>query len=230
MESAATDNPADILPRSIYYQVAHELRSLLPPADTDTPEDAAHREIARIARVAALCPANAEEAGIATQYVYACTQAMDCAQLTREYATDTPMFLKCAAQTASLMREARGWRALLDRTQAARRARQANPAEQEEAAATENRVLGFLAEALSHPAPAAPTPPPAPRPDVVAEAERYAQQHRRRAMLIRRFGRVPHKLNFGYLRPELVHTIATGDTPILRALDDKPKRAASGPA
>jgi hypothetical protein len=40
--------------------------------------------------------------------------------------------------------------------------------------------------------------------------------------LIRRFARVPHKLDFGPLRLETVHAIATGTTPIVRALGEKP--------
>jgi hypothetical protein len=85
------------------------------------------------------------------------------------------------------------------------------------------RALGLMADALSG-APLAPKSEPPP-PDPIAEAEQYALHHRKRAVLIRRFGRVPHKLDFGPLRPETVRAIATGTTPILRALDDKPHRA-----
>ena len=58
--------------------------------------------------------------------------------------------------------------------------------------------------------------------DPIAEAERYALQHRKRAVLIRRLGHLPPK--FGWLAPEVVFAIATGTTPILRALDEKPAR------
>jgi hypothetical protein len=62
-------------------------------------------------------------------------------------------------------------------------------------------------------------PPTSPDP---AEAGQYALHHRERVALIRRFARVPHKLDFGPLRLETVHAIATGTTPIVRALGEKP--------
>ena len=72
---------------------------------------------------------------------------------------------------------------------------------------------------------AEPQPAPSARPaNAIAEAERYAVQHRKRAMLIRRLGRLPDKLNIGSVLPEVVHAIASGTTPILCALDDKPVR------
>ena len=74
------------------------------------------------------------------------------------------------------------------------------------------------------PPPPPPTPAEASKPDVIAEAERYAVQHRKRAMLIRRLGRLPDKIDIGGLTPEVAHTIATGTTPIHCALDEKPHR------
>ena len=71
-------------------------------------------------------------------------------------------------------------------------------------------------------APAQAASPQPPRPNPIAEAERYALQHRKRAVLIRRLGHLPPK--FGWLAPEVVFTIATGTTPILCALDEKPAR------
>ena len=61
-------------------------------------------------------------------------------------------------------------------------------------------------------------PPPQPaEPDaaIAAEADKYALEHRKRASLIRRFGRVPDRLNFGPLRPELIRRIISGDSPTL---------------
>jgi hypothetical protein len=37
-------------------------------------------------------------------------------------------------------------------------------------------------------------------------------------------GCLPDNTNMGWLPPELVHAIATGNTPILRALDNVPQR------
>ena len=83
-----------------------------------------------------------------------------------------------------------------------------------------------LTEPLSAPAPQSAE---LPQPNPIAEAERYALLHRKRAALIRRLGQVPHKLNYGPLPPDLVHAIVTGATPILRALDKRPDRAAAIP-
>jgi hypothetical protein len=49
MEMPAAPDPADTLPKATYYQVVHTLRDLLPKPITDTPEDAARRDIAAIA-------------------------------------------------------------------------------------------------------------------------------------------------------------------------------------
>jgi hypothetical protein len=47
-------------------------------------------------------------------------------------------------------------------------------------------------------------------------------------MLVRRLGHLPPK--FGWLPLDVVHAIATGTTPILRALDEKPARATAAAA
>jgi hypothetical protein len=56
----------------------HTLRGLLPPPITDTPLDHARRDDAAIAQVAAMLPANADEAHLAAQCVAARAQAADC--------------------------------------------------------------------------------------------------------------------------------------------------------
>jgi hypothetical protein len=226
VDAPTNPNPADILPKATYYQVVHTLRGLLPPPITSTPEDEARRDLAAIARIASLLPATPEEADLATQYVAASVWALDCLRLARTYPNDTPLYLKCSAQSASMMRQARGWKSALEREQIKRRTREANPTANDAASTTEQHALALAADALmqappaSAPAPAEPKPP-----NPTAEAERYAQLHRKRAKLIRRLGRLPDKSNIGWLPPEVVHALVTGSTPILRALDDAPQRA-----
>ena len=65
MAPASAANPADILPKAIYYQIAHSLRALLPPPTAQAPEDEACRDRAAIAHVASLLPADPEEANLA---------------------------------------------------------------------------------------------------------------------------------------------------------------------
>jgi hypothetical protein len=69
-----------------------------------------------------------EEANLAVQYVAACEQALDCLRLARAVPNDTACILKCTAQAASMMRQARGWRTAMQRAQADRHRRQDNGA------------------------------------------------------------------------------------------------------
>jgi hypothetical protein len=209
MDAPITPTPADALPSSIHLQLADTLRRNLPAPATDRPEDAARHDRALIEHAASLLPATADEANLAALHVAASTQALECLRLARLCPDDLAAVLKCTAQSASMMRQARAFRVALDRAQTERRSRE--PASE----------AGAVAPAVADvPAQAPPPEPPASTP--LAEAERYALHHRKRAMLIRRLGRLPPK--FGWLAPEVVRAVATGTTPILRALDQKPDR------
>ena len=224
MDPQPSPTPTDIalqLSRDTYYQVVHTLRTSLPSPVTDTPEDADRRDRAVIARIASLLPATPDEANIAAQYVAAGAQALDCQRLARQFPNDPELILKCTAQCASMMRNARSWLNVLLRSQAAREKRDGDSTAAAQAAATERNALALMADALlqtppAQPAPAAPTPGP------IAEAERYALLHRKRATLIRRLGRLPEKINVGPIPPEIVQALITGTTPILRSLDKTP--------
>ena len=208
-----------LLPADTYYQTVHTLNSLLPPPATDTPEDTARRDRAAMAHVAALRPADPEEANLAAQYVAASVQALDSLRLARLHPTDPAHVLKCTAQSASMMRQARGWRTALLRAQAARQ--KSDP----DAALVDTAEPVALADRTDVPPPQEPQPAKdEPKFDAVAEAERYATLHRKRAMLIRSLRGVPHRLNIGPIRPEVVRALISGTTPILRALDEKSRR------
>lgn len=224
----ATPTPADAisyLTQSAFYAIAHDLRALLPPPPIDTPENTARRDIAAIGRVAALLPANADEANLATQSVAAEAHALFCQRLAAEHADDPKIALQCAAQSSSMMRQARAWRSLLLRVQAAREKLEQNPEARAAATRTEQHALRLMTEALAMPvpAPSRPPPPAAPQPAAIAEAERYALVHRQRAILIRRHGRLPNRRDIGPVPPDVVHALVTGTTPVLRALDKKSK-------
>ena len=123
MDHSPPPEPPDLthqLPRDIYYQLVHELRGALPPPLTDSAEDLARRDNAAIGEVACLLPANAEEADLAAQFVAANAQAMDRLRLARVHAADLACVLRCTAQSANMMRQARGARSLLLRVQTAR--------------------------------------------------------------------------------------------------------------
>jgi hypothetical protein len=168
-------DPTLRLPRDVYYQLVHTLRAALPPI-ADTPDDVARRDNAAIAQVASLRPANADEASIAAQYVAANAHAMDCLRLAQEHRGDPSFALKCGAQAASMMRQARGARSLLLRVQTERRKLEADSTSADRAAWTEHCAIGLMAKALAdaprtaateQPTPApteAPQPKPTPKP------------------------------------------------------------------
>jgi hypothetical protein len=220
------------LPRDMYYQLAHRLRAALPPPVTNSPDDFVRRDNAAIAEAASLLPANAEEASLAAQFVAASAQALDSLALVEQYRTIDPMRAdKCNAQAANMMRQARGFRSLLLRVQAARQKREANATTLDKAAWIEHCAIGLLAQALGRAPPppvAEPESPPMPdpqpdegppQPDLQTEADQYAVIYPRRAAQIRACRGLPPRCDFGPPSPELVHAIVTGDSPTLRALD-----------
>ncbi|HET7880878.1 MAG TPA: hypothetical protein VFL55_08325 [Acetobacteraceae bacterium] len=213
MDAPPSPVPADTLPSSILLVLAHTLRQNLSAAATDSPKDAARSECAAIEHAASLLPATADEANLAALYVAASAQALECLRLSRLYPNDSAVVLKCTAQSASMMRQARAFRTALERAQIARRKREGTAA----ADAAKRKVPASVADAPAQ----APSPEPS-KLNPIAEAERYALHHRKRAVLIRRLGHLPAK--FGWLAPEVVHAVATGATPILRGLDEKPAR------
>jgi hypothetical protein len=201
----------------MFYQVIHTICGSLPPPVTNSPEDRARRDNAAIAQIACLLPANADEANIAAQYVAASAQALDCLRLARAYPSDEILAMKCTAQAASMMRQARGARSLLMRVQAQREKREADNASLDRANWTEHCAIGLMADALGRTAPEPMAEPP--QADIAAEADQYVIRHRKRAALIRSLGRLPDKLDFGPLSPELVRAIVTGTS--LQSLDTK---------
>src|SRR5262249_14972778 len=141
---------------------------------------------------------------------------------------DIAAVLKCTAQAASMMRQARGWHTALRRAQAARRERQENTASDEAATRVEQRALQLLAQASAIPAPSAQAPPtsgtaPEPKLDDPAEAEAHAARHPSKAALIRSLGRLPKKFDGEPLSPQLVHDIVNSASPILQALAKRPR-------
>ncbi|HME20941.1 MAG TPA: hypothetical protein VKI44_06205 [Acetobacteraceae bacterium] len=231
MDDRFEPEPPDLtlqLPRSTYWQVVHNLRGMLPPPDTDTPEALAHRDRAAIALVASMLPANADEADIASRCVGNSAYAQHCLRLARVHCGDLSAFLKCTAQAASMDRRACGARSLLQRLQAERRKREANNAATDQAAWTEHCAIGLMADALAEAPPAAAAEPPPANENaeaLVAEADLFATMYPRWAAVIRARGGLPENVvagldpAIGPPRPALVRAVATGTSPTLRALD-----------
>src|SRR4051794_38089640 len=148
-------DPTVLLLRGTCHQIAHTLHASLPPPVTDTQEDLARRDNAAIAHVASLLPITADEANLAAQYVTANSYAMDCLRLAGQHRGDASFFLKCNVRAATMMREARAIRALLQRVQAERRKLETDSAAAESAAWPEHRALGLMGDALGGGEPAA---------------------------------------------------------------------------
>ncbi len=158
-------NLADQLPADTYYQLVHTLLLTLPAPLTDSPEDLARRDQAAIARIAALCPANAAEADVAALYVAASEQWKNLLRLAQEADTTSYWAQKCRAQANSMMRQAQSALRLLLRMQAARQKLEKNQEARDRAAWIEHCALGLMAQALSPQAtPAAVAESPAPSP------------------------------------------------------------------
>ncbi len=163
-------NLADQLPADVYYQLIHSLCLTLPAPLTDSPEDLARRNHSAIARIAALCPANAAEADVAAQHVAASEQWKDSLRLAQEADTTSYWAQKCRAQANSMMRQANSALRLLLRMQTAREKREKNQEAHDRAAWTEHCAIALMAQALSpQPNPAAIAKPPTPAPKSQSE-------------------------------------------------------------
>ena len=232
-QSAATQLDLALQPsRDAYWMLIHTLHTSLPPPPGDDPEAIARRDRDAIAQVAALLPVSAAEARLAARFVAADAQAHECLRLARLYPADVTQALKCSAQAATMWRQADSALRALQRMQAARSKRDADPATADRAAWTEHCAQGFMADAL-HGGPAAfepapPPPPPEPGPadsdgeptrDPIREAEFYAAVHRDRAVAIRRHGGMPPAASFAPPEDNIILALVTGRTPALPALD-----------
>ena len=180
-----------LLPRSVYWYIVHQLRSSMPEPVPDTPEARTHRDNAAIAQIAAMLPANADEAELAAECVSARAQARDCQREADSAATDRAAWTEHCA--IGLMADALG---------------REPPAPIAEPPAPEPAAAAPAAAAAEEP-----------KPDLIKEAELYAAMYPRRAALIRRHGRVPDNVSFGPPDDHVVPVLVHGQTPALKALD-----------
>ena len=195
------------LPRPVARHTLFILTEALPAPIGDLPEERAARDEAAVAAVAALRPADAIEATLAARSVAAGAWAMDCLQLAAMRRADPDEARRCRREADVMMRDS-------DRALRALRSLQADAARQE---ATPVLFEGQdPATGEAEPATSAELPPSS---DVAIQADEYALRQPKRAALIRRIGRLPEHVNCGPMTPELVHTVVTGTSAILRSLD-----------
>src|ERR1700733_7240711 len=125
METLSPPQPAIDLAPHLYYQLVYTLTDLLPPPLDDTPEALSTRNLAAIAKVAALLPVNANEADLAAQCIAARAQAEDMLRLIRRNADDIGLVMRLNAQYASMVRTSLSVHGRLMRVQALRQKREA---------------------------------------------------------------------------------------------------------
>jgi hypothetical protein len=192
------------LPPAIARHTIFLLLESLPPPLSDTAEECTARDEAAIASLAVLHPADAFEARLAARAVAADARATECLRLASVPKTHPDRVDQCLRQANAMMRA----------SDAALRSLRAMQAVREKAG-----------QAVERTAPAAAGSPAR---DLTAEAEQYALRKPKDAARIRHLGRLPQ--GHAPLRSGLVHAIATGTSPALRALDrsdgkDVPKAA-----
>src|SRR6201999_599884 len=124
METSTPPPPATDLSTPLYYQLVYTLTDLLPPPLDDSLEALRTRNHAAIAKVAALLPANANEADLAAQCIAARAQAEDLLRLLRHHASDIGLVMRLNAQYGSMVRTSLSVLGRLMRVQAARRKRE----------------------------------------------------------------------------------------------------------
>ena len=125
METFAPPHPTIDLATPLYYQLVYTLTDLLPPPLDDTPAALRARNLAAIAKVAALLPVNANEADLAAQCIAARAQAEDMLRLLRQHAADIAVVMRLNAQYGSMLRTSLSLHGRLMRVQAHRQKREA---------------------------------------------------------------------------------------------------------
>jgi hypothetical protein len=124
METFSPPQPAIDLSTELYYQLVYTLTDFLPPPLDDTPEALRARNLAAIAKVAALLPVNANEADLAAQCIAARAQAEDVLRLVRQHADDIGLVMRLNAQYGSMVRTSLSVHGRLMRVQALRQKRE----------------------------------------------------------------------------------------------------------
>jgi len=116
--------PVTNLSPEVYDHIARTLTGLLPPPLDDSPEALLDRDRAAIAKLAALLPANANEADLAAQCIVSQAQAEDILRLLRENAGDAALVTRLNGQYGSMLRTSLAAHEQLMRVQAVRRKRE----------------------------------------------------------------------------------------------------------
>jgi hypothetical protein len=222
--SAPSDLPHPSPARDDFHRLIFDmLRATLPPAVTNSPEEAASRDRAMADAIASLNPSNADQLLLTAQYIAATIEALDCLRPARKAPDDEALQRRCSTRSASMLRQARGARSLLFRLHADRTPRHLDLRPRQTAAEVEKAVDAIVARAFAHAPPPEPTAPSPPKPAFdLAAAEQYALANPSKAMLIRSLGRLPKKFDDTPPSPAVMNAVIHGASPILQKLYKKP--------
>ena len=193
---------------TITREIFATLRGLLPPPVPDTAEARADREENAMAFVAALHPADAYEANLATQIVAADAHAKESLRLAVQPGQLPEEVRRCHARAAVMMRHMQSGLRMLRRDQVAREKAETamHPAAMERA--------GYWFRDASVPSPeSSPDAAGSPRFEDLTEAEQYAIIYPDRARRIRAAGGLPKPLDFGAPEPAIVQALIAHQWP-----------------
>ena len=220
MTQITEPNPDYIRTREAHSHLVYTLSTSLPPPPDASPEALHQRNQSAITQVAELCPINAAEAALAAQHVAGAAHAMACLRLGSLQGADVVMTLKCYAQAASLMRQSQAALRTLQRTQAVRKKRDADPVTADAAAWAEHMAASAMTDALTSlkPEPVPPEPEAEPEPDA-PDVALYEAIYPDRAALIRRHGGVPADVTFGPPDEDMVRALLTTPSTTQKPLD-----------
>ena len=218
MTQITEPNPDYIRTREAHSHLIHTLSISLPPPPDASPEALHQRNQSAIAQVTALCPVNAAEAALAAQYVAGNAHVAACLRLASLQGTDAVMAMKCYAQANSLMRHSQAALRALQRTQALRVKRDANPVTADAAAWAEHIAAAAMTDALTALRPKLAPPPPEPEPDA-PDVALYEAIYPDRAALIRRHGGVPADVTFGPPDEAMVRALLATRSPAVETPD-----------
>ena len=174
MKTSAPPLRAIDLATPLYYQLVYTFTDLLPPPLDDTPAAKRARNLAAIAKVAALLPVDANEADLAAHCIAARAQAEDILRLLRQHAGDIGLVMRLNAQYGSMLRTWLSLHGRLMRVQALRQKREAieGAANQDKWALhiAERSMVGIVDPAAGPAQPAWPELAPATSPEVAPVA------------------------------------------------------------
>ncbi len=149
METLPPPDPTIDLPVALYDQLVQTFMALLPRRPGETPEALRARTLVAVAKVAALLPADANEADLAAHWILARAQADQMLLLLRQHAGDTGLAKRLKVEYQSTVKMALSVHTHLIQVQADRRKRASIPTAANEDAWARHTAEQYMLAALA---------------------------------------------------------------------------------